>query len=211
MIVSCAKPNQVPQDISSRRRISRTRRCPTHQLRAGPTKVASEKGSGSRRNAATGSGRNGFRIRMRTVARTHFAHHLLTARTHGGVTQCTHMRGVEPAGWRTNLHPLVGASALHGVSGFSSGSHLGSTLRPGRAVLTRGVSRRSGSVACIRADASPTEVLASPSWHQKRCRSNIIEKYLTSAQHRRGSERTPAGVHRGWTAMGATPLLVAAT
>ena len=33
-------------------------------------------------------------------------------------------------------------------------------LGPGRAVLTRGVSRRSGSVACIRADASPTEVLA---------------------------------------------------
>jgi len=99
-------------------------------------------------------------------------------------------RGVEPAGWRTNLHPLVGASALHGVSGFSSGSHLGSTLSPGRAVLTRGISRRSGSVAYIRADASPTEVLASPSWHQKRCRSNMIEKYLTSAQHRRRSERT---------------------
>jgi hypothetical protein len=122
MIVSCGKSNRIPQDISSRRRISRTRRYPTHQLRAGPTKVASEKGSGSRRNAATGSGRNGFRIRMRTVARTHFAHHLLTARTHAGVTQCTHMRGVEPAGWRTNLHPLVGASALHGVSGSSGAS-----------------------------------------------------------------------------------------
>jgi hypothetical protein len=52
------------------------------------------------------------------------------------------------------------ALALHGVSGTSSGSHLGSTLTPGRAVLTRGVSRRSGSVAYIRADASPTEVLA---------------------------------------------------
>ena len=49
-------------------------------------------------------------------------------------------------------------------------------LGPGRAVLTRGVSRRSGSVACIRADASPTEVLAHPSWHRKRCRSNIIGK-----------------------------------
>jgi hypothetical protein len=33
-------------------------------------------------------------------------------------------------------------------------------LGPGRAVLTRGVSRRSGSVAYIHADASPTEVLA---------------------------------------------------
>jgi len=40
-----------------------------------------------------------------------------------------------------------------------SGSHLGSPLSPGRAVLTRGVSRRSRSVACIRADASPNEVL----------------------------------------------------
>jgi hypothetical protein len=40
------------------------------------------------------------------------------------------------------------------------GSHLGSTLTPGRAVLTWGVSRRSGSVAYIHADASPNEVLA---------------------------------------------------
>ena len=40
-----------------------------------------------------------------------------------------------------------------------SGSHLGSTLNPGGAVLTRGVFRRSGSVACIRVDASPNEVL----------------------------------------------------
>ena len=55
--------------------------------------------------------------------------------------------------------PLVGALALHGVSGQPIGSHLGSTLKPGRAVLTRGVFRRSGSVACVHADASPTEVL----------------------------------------------------
>jgi hypothetical protein len=58
--------------------------------------------------------------------------------------------------------PLVRASALHGVSStetFGRGSHLGSTLNPGGAVLTRGVFRRSGSVACIRADASPSEVL----------------------------------------------------
>ena len=41
-----------------------------------------------------------------------------------------------------------------------SGSHLGSTLKPGGAVLTLGVFRRSRSVACIRADASPSEVLA---------------------------------------------------
>ena len=56
------------------------------------------------------------------------------------------------------------------------GSHLGSTLRSGRAVLTGGVSRRSGSVACIHADASPTEVLANPSWHRNQCPSNILAK-----------------------------------
>ena len=82
--------------------------------------------------------------------------------------------GIETAG-RT---PLVGASALHGVSGHHRWSRPASPgfaalaiaprpeatwaqpLGPGRAVLTRGVSRRSGSVACIHADASPTEVLA---------------------------------------------------
>jgi hypothetical protein len=46
-----------------------------------------------------------------------------------------------------------------------SGSHLGSTLKPGRAVLTRGVFRRSGSVACIRVAASPNEVLTRPMIH----------------------------------------------
>src|SRR5580700_10567785 len=55
-------------------------------------------------------------------------------------------------------HPTRRVSALHGVSG-ESGSHLGSTLKPGGAVLTLGVSRRSGSVAYIRVDASPNEVL----------------------------------------------------
>jgi len=103
-------------------------------------------------------------------------------------------RGCHPGARTTGIRrqqrhtPLVGASALHGVSGISSGSHLGSTLSPGRAVLTRGVSRRSGSVAYIRADASPTEVLADPSWHRKRCRSNIIGKEFavgrTSVQFR---------------------------
>jgi hypothetical protein len=57
--------------------------------------------------------------------------------------------------------PLAGALALHGVSG-DSGSHLGSTLKPGGAVLTLGVFRRSRSVAYIRADASPSEVHVTP-------------------------------------------------
>jgi hypothetical protein len=77
---------------------------------------------------------------------------------------------VHPRGGRREEHcptrksegtPLAGALALHGVSG-DSGSHLGSTLKPGGAVLTLGVSRRSRSVACIRADASPSEVHVTP-------------------------------------------------
>jgi hypothetical protein len=37
-------------------------------------------------------------------------------------------------------------------------SHLASPLRPGRGVLIRSVSRRLGSVAYVREDASPNEV-----------------------------------------------------
>ena len=54
----------------------------------------------------------------------------------------------------------------------NSGSHLGSTLKPGGAVLTLGVSRRSGSVAYIRADASPNEVLTPLMMHEHRARVN---------------------------------------
>jgi hypothetical protein len=85
--------------------------------------------------------------------------HLLTAKTHAGVImQAQKMR--RPTAIRRTYTSLAGALALHGVSENLSGSHLGSTLRPGRAVLTRGVSRRSGSVACVHAEASPNEVLA---------------------------------------------------
>jgi hypothetical protein len=62
---------------------------------------------------------------------------------------------------RSEGTPLDRALALHGVSG-DSGSHLGSTLKPGGAVLTLGVFRRSRSVAYIRADASPSEVHVTP-------------------------------------------------
>src|SRR6202020_141941 len=51
---------------------------------------------------------------------------------------------------------LVRALALHGVAMLRS--HLASTLRPGSGVLIRSVSRRLGSVACVREDASPNEV-----------------------------------------------------
>jgi hypothetical protein len=71
---------------------------------------------------------------------------------------CTGGGHIQPHGPRT-CTPLVRALALHGVP-ENIGSHFGSTLMPGRAVLTRGVFRRSGSVAYVRADASPSEVLA---------------------------------------------------
>ena len=55
-----------------------------------------------------------------------------------------------------------------------SGSHLGSTLKPGRAVLTRGVFRRSGSVACVRVAASPNEVLTRQIMHDPPEQVNVI-------------------------------------
>ena len=60
---------------------------------------------------------------------------------------------------------LVRALALHGVAMLRS--HLASPLRPGRGVLTRSVSRRLGSVACVREDASPNEV--SRPWSTQGC------------------------------------------
>ena len=68
----------------------------------------------------------------------------------------TSARGKEIPG-RTSL---VRALALHGVlrSPVLTASHLASPLRPGRGVLIRSVSRRLGSVAYVREDASPNEV-----------------------------------------------------
>ena len=53
---------------------------------------------------------------------------------------------------------LVRALALHGVLRPMTASHLASPLGPGRGVLIRSVSRRLGSVAYVREDASPNEV-----------------------------------------------------
>jgi hypothetical protein len=86
--------------------------------------------------------------------------HLLRAGTHAGVSHIARTAGV--------CRPTTTGGATPPRQSFSTarrtrrkvGSHLGSTLRPGRAVLTGGVSRRSGSVAYVRADASPSEVLA---------------------------------------------------
>ena len=118
-----------------------------------------EKGSAESDAPQAGSGRNGARISIRTRTGTHASltssrsRHVRLCRTIH--TQAGAQENPKNSGNRT---PLVRVSALHGVSG-DSGSHLGSTLKPGGAVLTLGVSRRSGSVAYIRVDASPNEVL----------------------------------------------------
>src|ERR1700761_1949723 len=85
--------------------------------------------------------------------------------------------------------PLVGASALHGVSGTSPEATWAQPLGPGRAVLTRGVSRRSGSVACIRADASPTEVLANSCLHRGHVRVKLLYATMMSGSR----DRAPQG------------------
>jgi hypothetical protein len=64
--------------------------------------------------------------------------------------------GQEPAPVSEEVTSLVRALALHGVAMLRS--HLASPLGPGRGVLIRSVSRRLGSVACVREDASPNEV-----------------------------------------------------
>jgi hypothetical protein len=66
--------------------------------------------------------------------------HLLTARAHAGANTL-HNRMKRLGIFTSRGTPLVRVLALHGVSDWA-GSHLGSTLNPGRAVLTLGVSRR---------------------------------------------------------------------
>ncbi|GHF54556.1 hypothetical protein GCM10018790_35540 [Kitasatospora xanthocidica] len=61
------------------------------------------------------------------------AHRLCAASRHGKEHTGPHGTGTPQ---------LVRALALHGVSDRPAGSHLGSTLNPGRPVLNLGVSRR---------------------------------------------------------------------
>jgi len=68
-----------------------------------------------------------------------------------------------------------------------AGSHLGSTLNPGGAVLTLGVFRRSGSVACVRVDASPNEVLTQQIVRRERRRVKQAMSRLQQFTHATGS------------------------
>ena len=93
-------------------------------------------------------------------ARPHRLRALLPAGTNRVTPEETNVREKEIPG-RTSL---VRALALHGVlrpprsNRNTAASHLASPLRPGRGVLIRSVSRRLGSVAYVREDASPNEV-----------------------------------------------------
>jgi hypothetical protein len=113
-----------------------------------------------------------------TSARTIRVHRLPPFRRDARGRQATRLRALLPAGTNrvtpeeTNVRekeipgrtPLVRALALHGVlrppgsNRSPAASHLASPLRPGRGVLIRSVSRRLGSVAYVREDASPNEV-----------------------------------------------------
>ena len=107
-------------------------------------------------SAGVGSRRNGHRSGIRTIVETHFA--LTSSRPgHTGMpTQCTRD---EDSAQNRNRHPSRQSfGTTRRIRPNQAGSHLGSTLNPGGAVLTLGVFRRSRSVAYIRADASPIEV-----------------------------------------------------
>lgn len=100
-----------------------------------------------------------------TSARTTIRVHRTPPFVRGARRACTHdtnqespslTAGQETAPASEEATPLVRALALHGVAMLRS--HLASPLRPGRGVLIRSVSRRLGSVACVREDASPNEV-----------------------------------------------------
>jgi hypothetical protein len=85
------------------------------------------------KNAGTGSGQDGFG--MGTVAWTTVTHLALTSSQpgHTGVSPYSPVRKRHDGPTKTVGHtPLVGALALHGVSGLSPGSHLGSTLGSGK-------------------------------------------------------------------------------
>src|SRR5882724_9666777 len=113
-----------------------------------------------------------------TSARTIRVHRLPPFHRDARGRQATRLRALLPAGTNrvtpeeTNVRekeipgrtPLVRALALHGVlrppgsNRSPAASHLASPLRPGRGVLIRSESRRLGSVAYVREDASPNEV-----------------------------------------------------
>jgi hypothetical protein len=161
-----------------------------------------ERGSADSDATRAGSGRNGSRISIRTRIGTHTS---LTSSQSQNVQFTTRLARKQEYRTRSisgNRTPLVRVSALHAVSGpttkCKAGSHLGSTLKPGGAVLTLGVSRRSGSVACIRVDASPNEVLTPTMMHEHPAEVNSPRpENRTRLTSRYESVTRPARPHPG--------------
>ena len=124
-----------------------------------------EEGSAEGNAPQAGSGRNA-RISIRTRTGTHAS--LTSSRSrHVRIHRTIHTQaGIQ----NPNIlgKPAPHSSEFRHYTPYpeDSGSHLGSTLNPGGAVLTLGVSRRSGSVAYIRVDASPNEVLTRSMMHE---------------------------------------------
>jgi len=112
--------------------------------------------------------RNGHRSRIRTVAWTHFASPPRRPRAHRGGLHGAQRDEAEPADEAGSPHPS--STELWHCTAYPeiSGSHLGSTLKPGGAVLTLGVFRRSRSSGLYPLQTpSPSEVACkSHSFHQ---------------------------------------------
>ena len=134
-------------------------------------RLESRRAGGGWKNSAdsdatrAGSGRNGSRISIRTRIGTHTSLTSSQSRNVRVTARIGTQAGVQNPTTAGNRTPLV---ELRHYTAYPEkpGSHLGSTLKPGGAVLTLGVSRRSGSVACIRVDASPNEVLTPTMMHE---------------------------------------------
>ena len=100
-----------------------------------------------------------IRTRIRTITQSHCPSPPPHSRDARGRLVTAHKEGRSRnrLGGHPSRHSFGTARRIPARGG---GSHLGSSLNPRGAVLTGGVSRRSGSMACVRADASPNEVLA---------------------------------------------------
>ena len=99
--------------------------------------------------------------------------HLLTAGTHRGVTMFTCTEEARRPDEIRRTHPSRRSFGTARRIWKTPEATWAQPLGPGRAVLTGGVSRRSGSVACVHADASPTEVLAALACTATRRSSNV--------------------------------------
>jgi hypothetical protein len=123
--------------------------------------------------------------------------HLLTAMTRAGVNRSPERKRHEQPAARRRSHPSRRSFGTARRIWKPPEATWAQPLGPGRAVLTRGVSRRSGSVAYVRADASPTEVLAVPWLH--RCPSHVkrVIELLTQRQRAWVGSHPPAplGAH----------------